>query len=326
MSYVVGIDGGGSKTTCQFSPVDRPSVSSDSPVWRVTGKGTNPQIVGYQEMKLRLKEIIAEGMETFSIDPADISAVCFGLAGVRQGHDVNNTMKKAREIFEELKFNENTVHFICSDAYIALRGALDPNAKEGILVVSGTGSNAIGLSKRSDIFSSGGWGCLLGDEGSGYRIALDALQSVCRAYDRRGKRTMLTEMVLDALELKDVQDLVSLSYEQDTEKLDIARLAKEVIRASEEQDEVAIEILKNAATELALHVRSLFRQCADFHEQTPVTTAGSIFHHSDIVRTQFIDYIKTHDLGCYQAPYSDPVSGAVLVAGEALRNRFAPFL
>ncbi|MRG84933.1 N-acetylglucosamine kinase [Salinibacillus xinjiangensis] len=321
MTFVIGIDGGGTKTTCLFSEVGAQSSYHDEHSMTVQGEGTNPQIIGFHEMRLRLQNLIRQGMEQFSIDSSEILGVCSGLAGVGRMEEEEKVKQEFTKISSNLKLSDKVIFSVHSDTYIALRGALKPDEREGILVISGTGSNATGMTKNGDVYKSGGWGHILGDEGSGFQISLKALNHITRAHDLRGKKTSLTDAILTELKLDKVENLVSYIYGRQHEKKDIARFAKLVIQASEQGDAVAIEILEQAAFELALHVESLFQKSQhQFHEQTPITTTGSIFTYSNVLKSAFIKYLETKKLGIYQPSYGPPAYGAAVIVNELVES------
>ncbi|WP_176222283.1 N-acetylglucosamine kinase [Tuberibacillus sp. Marseille-P3662] len=199
MAYIIGIDGGGTKTTALFSWCES-DLGYQSLNQRVVGEAINPQLIGFAEMKGRLKRLIQKGMDTFSIPPEQVIGMSVGLAGVRHEEDHQKVQEKLRDIVLELKLSENIIFSSFSDVYVALRGSLKPNDEAGILVISGTGSNAIGLTNNGEIYRSGGWGHILGDEGSGYQIGLRALNKICRAYDLRDQPTLLSAMIINQLE------------------------------------------------------------------------------------------------------------------------------
>ena len=322
MTYLVGIDGGGTKTVCLFREKNNfargPAGQED---YLLTGPGTNPQVIGFMEMQNRLTALIQEGLKKFSILPEEIAAVSCGMAGAGRKEDEEQVAESWKEIAVQLGLRKNCLFSVHSDSYIALRGALDPDAEEGILVIAGTGSNAVGLTVGGHLFKSGGWGHLLGDEGSGYQIGLKALNSITRAYDRRGQATILTDKILEALDLTHPRQLIHYIYNSHLEKQDIAGFARIVIEAAENEDQVAMELLEHAARELALHVESLFRLSAAFHSTTPVTTTGSIFTYSVFLTNHFKRKLAEKNLGIYQQAYSTPVNGAILIAGR-LEEKF----
>lgn len=321
MSYVIGIDGGGTKSVCLFKKIGTPSFQSpEQHSLLISGNALNPQVIGFQEMRIRIQQLIEQGLQQFQIKPAEISALCCGLAGVRREQDKGLTCQEMQKIKLYFNFSEYFKFFIFSDSYIAWRGAFKPDNRSGILVISGTGSNCIGITENGDVFKSGGWGHLLGDEGSGYDIGRSALRHIARAHDLRDEGTILTEMIFDELKLKNIEDLIQYMYRNQLDKKDIAKFAKLVIKASECGDPVSIRILKKAAGELATHVQSLFKKSSAFNPDTPVTTTGSIFEHSSILKEEFVRKLDQNHLGIYQKPWQSPVYGAAMVA-EELFNR-----
>ncbi|OAS13981.1 N-acetylglucosamine kinase [Paenibacillus oryzisoli] len=320
MPYIIGIDGGGTKTTCAFQRVE-----NYNHLMRcqsiIVGDGTNVLTVGVETMKKRLHSLINEGLKVHDIQPSEVIGICAGIAGTRLEKDRLSVVLELKQIAKELHLHEDIGITVKSDLLIALRGAMHPENQEGILVISGTGSNAIGLSRNGDLAFNGGWGHILGDEGSGYSIGLQALSAVCKAYDCRESPTQLTGMILARLQLATEHDLVQYIYRDVPNKQVIASLARLVIESSIELDPVAVNILKEAGNELVDLVRGLRRKSDAFHELTPVTVAGSIFMYSDIVRNQFMEGLKVHRLGCYQPAFADPVNGAVIVAMEAITKQ-----
>ncbi|SDN76216.1 N-acetylglucosamine kinase [Alkalicoccus daliensis] len=320
MSYVVGIDGGGTKTTCLFNKPGSFSYPGSDSAFIVTGEGTNPQSVGFKTMKERLRRLLSNGLSTFNITAGDISAVSCGIAGLGSSQDIKHTEKIIKEIFLELDFSENLFLSVHSDSFIALYGAIPEDKEEGILVISGTGSNSLGIINSGEFFRSGGWGHFLGDEGSGYQIGMHALQHLTKAFDKRGAPTLLTEKILNFMNWDHLMEVRNFVYQHKADKKEIAAFAKLVIEASEERDEVAVRILKKAAEELVLHVESLHLQSGDFHKDTPVMTAGSIFENSAVVMNYFQQQIHSRDLGVISPARSTPVYGACLLAEQLLKD------
>ncbi|SEH40881.1 BadF-type ATPase [Halobacillus karajensis] len=310
MKYVIGIDGGGTKTTCLFLQENQ-STFPEKPM-KITGNGTNPHIIGFHEAGKRLKALLFEGMEKFSLKPSQITGVGFGLAGVGRTEDEWEMTRIAREIFFDLHFSENSHLFMGSDSLAALKGALPPKVDSGILVISGTGSNAVGINREGAIHKCGGWGHLIGDEGSGYYLSVKALSKVAMEADGRGRSTLLTPLILRKLQLSEPAQLVRYIYGQPHEKQEMAKLAACVIEASEQNDEVAVHLLKEGADQLIAHVESLAGR--GFARDTMVAVAGSIFKHSSVLKHHFIEQLEQRGLGQFSEAYAPPEFGAALLA------------
>jgi N-acetylglucosamine kinase-like BadF-type ATPase len=317
MSYVIGIDGGGTKTTCLFLEADRDTLPSTPKI--VTGGGTNPHVIGFEETGVRLVSLLIAGMERYSISPSEVVSIGCCLAGIGRSEDEAEMARVLKNFFLKLNFSENYNLFIGSDSLAALKGALPPESDEGLLIIAGTGSNAIGIDQHRKIHCCGGWGHLLGDEGSGYYLSLKALSSVAKEADGRGPETLISPILLKKLQLEEPQELIRYIYKRRLEKHEIARLAQCVIEASDQKDEVAIRILKEAAEELVLHIESLFQK--NFNETTPVTASGSIFTHSRVVKQHFIEGIQRKGLGMFVEPYGSPEYGAALLAKSLIGTR-----
>lgn len=316
MKYVIGVDGGGTKTTCLFLEADCIHYPEKPKV--ITGEGTNPHTIGFQASGYRLEKLIRQGMDKFSIHPSQISGIGFGLAGVGREADEKEMNRVARDIFANLHLFENCHAFIGSDSHAALQGALGCRGASGILVIAGTGSNAIGLDPHGEVHKCGGWGHVIGDEGSGYYISLKALSKITKSADGRALETALTSIVLKKLKLEKTEQLVRYIYSSPHEKHEIAALASCVIQASEQNDETAIGILQDAANELVLHVESLVAKGCPTNK--PVMVAGSIFNHSKIVKDQFIDAIEKKNLGFFTEAYAPPEFGAALLVRQGAAN------
>ncbi|MGR9048744.1 N-acetylglucosamine kinase [Halobacillus faecis] len=310
MNYVIGIDGGGTKTTCLFLEADHCTYPEQPKV--IQGPGTNPHQIGFEEAGHRLTALIEKGLQTFHVDSAQIIGIGFGLAGIGRPEDEAKMRTIVQDIFWNLSFSENLNTFVGSDSLAALKGALSLKDESGILVISGTGSNAMGVDREGKIHKCGGWGHLIGDEGSGYYLSLKALSVIAKAADGRGEETLITPLILKKLNLQKPEDLVRHIYGRSYEKHEIAKLATCVIEASEQKDAVAVEILKEAADQLVLHVESIARR--GFERDAAITAAGSIFKHSKILKQHFIQQIETKGLGVYKEPYAPPEFGAVLLA------------
>ncbi|TFD99813.1 N-acetylglucosamine kinase [Jeotgalibacillus salarius] len=316
MAYIIGMDGGGTKTSYAVSRIDHVSILGTE----LEGPGTNPQMIGFQQMAERIAIKLEELLESHRIEKHQVKAICGGYAGVGRANDADTAHDALKKKLILRGFHKNVSVLIKSDLQIALKGAIPPEHQQGMLIISGTGSNSAGLLKDGSMVKSGGWGHLLGDEGSGYAIAAAGLQAVVRAYDRRGPATVLNEYILKALGLTNETQLVTYMYQEQRDKSEIAVLAKVVTEAADSGDAVAESIIKKAATDLADHVHSLHLQSGEYNEQTIVTTTGSIFKYATSVRTAFIRELKERKLGIWTPAHGTPVEGALKEAAESAKS------
>ena len=233
MDYIMGIDGGGSHVRVA---VVKPDLSV---IANVEGDSANPNSTGRDAAAQTIRETMRAALANVGLSPREITAVGVGIAGTITARDwVRETITAV--------LSDAALH-IASDFEIALIGA--QGERRGVLILAGTGSVAFGINAAGESMQVGGWGYLLGDEGSGYWIGLKALQAVVRAADGRGQPTRLTELVLETLRLASAQELIQWVYTPGRTR-EIAQLAPLVLVASD--DPVAGQIIAESVTELAL--------------------------------------------------------------------------
>ena len=202
-----------------------------------------------------------------------------------------------------------------SDARIALEGAFNGGA--GIILVAGTGSIAFGKDEKGNIHRVGGWGRILGDEGSGYFIGKEGLAAVCRQCDGRAKPTLLTAMMARKFGLKTSADIITAVYK---DSFDIASLAPVVFEAAEKRDAPSSGIVERASNELAEHVRALMvkfyrGRTAPARGRLPLSFIGGLLEgETPLTRTLRRQILKSfHNIDIIP-PLAPPAYGAVLMA------------
>jgi N-acetylglucosamine kinase-like BadF-type ATPase len=147
----------------------------------------------------------------------------------------------------------------------------------GVVLISGTGSIAYGVNQDGFAARSGGWGYVLGDEGSGYWIGQQALNAVVRSTDGRGSPTRLASLVLEHLSLNKVEGLVREVYDRGLQRQSVASLGPVVERARAEGDLVAAEIMNAAADELVRAAASVIERLQMRGLAFRIVLAGSMF-------------------------------------------------
>jgi N-acetylglucosamine kinase-like BadF-type ATPase len=320
MKFVIGIDGGGTKTSCLFNSLENflPSETAEKNI--ITGKGTNIQAIGSEEMKKRLFHLLEHGLNQFSLRPEDAAAVCCGFAGAGRPEDRRLAEEIVREVSLQLKFPENLIIYVESDLFMALHGALPPPEKTGMLVIAGTGSNAVARNSAGEVFRSGGWGHIIGDEGSGYHIGLCALNYIAKAYDGRAEPTILTGLIMQKKKWTDLKEVIPFVYRQNSDKKDIADFAPVVMEAAEMGDKAALSILEEAAEELLLLVKSLSVRSTEFNKTTSIFVTGSVITHSPVIRASFEKGLQEKKLGVLNTSAASPVYGASLLARQLYKE------
>jgi N-acetylglucosamine kinase-like BadF-type ATPase len=167
------------------------------------------------------------------------------------------------------------------------RSAETPNGW-GVAVIAGTGSIASARSRDGRTARAGGWGYLLGDEGSGYGLTLAALQAVARAADGRGPPTNLTSVFLDRLEAASPGELIPRIYRGTWNRPALAALAPIVFDASDRGDAVASGILHDAARSLAGQALAAARQAGFNDQPAPLALAGGVLENQQTFREEIV--------------------------------------
>lgn len=266
---VIGIDAGGTKTVCQLAD------EHGTVIQETRGPGANLQAVGELEVEKVLHDLMERATRGLAGSSAADKrtrlpeAICLGIAGVDREEDaiiVGDIMRR---------IGQNARVLIVNDALVALEAGVP--GEPGVVVIAGTGSIAYGRNARGEAARAGGWGYVLGDEGSGYWIGRTALRAVLREADRRGEPTSLTGRLLMHFDVSKPQDLIHAVYYGGLQSTAIAALAPYVQEAYEEGDTVAAGILDGAARELTSSALSVARRLGLLEEPCPFVLAGGVF-------------------------------------------------
>jgi N-acetylglucosamine kinase-like BadF-type ATPase len=257
--FVLGLDAGGTKTVCQLAD-ERGQILAEA-----RGPGANLQAGGELEVEKALHSVIAEALgRDRTIRP---TAICCGMAGVDRPEDT----AVIRGILTRI--GQKADLLIVNDALIALEAGAPGQA--GVVIVAGTGSIAYGRDNAGRAARAGGWGHVLGDEGSGYWLGRHALHAVVRAADGRGPATSLTPRVLAHYGVNRTQDLVHEIYFGGTRPSAIAALGAIVQAAADDGDAIALQILDSGTMELAAAAVSVATRLG--LDACPVVLAGGMF-------------------------------------------------
>jgi N-acetylglucosamine kinase-like BadF-type ATPase len=260
MIHVLGIDAGGTKTVCQLADEQAGLIAE------ARGPGANLQAVGELQVEKVLHQVMEEAIGDRAIVP---DAICLGIAGVDRPDDA----AVVRGIMRRIGYKARIL--VVNDALVALEAGAP--GQPGVVIISGTGSISYGRNADGMAARSGGWGYVLGDEGSGYWIGRAALRAVLRAADQRGKATALTQLLLAHFGISRPQGLIHEVYHTNLKPAAIGTLAQCVHQAFMEGDEVAIGILRGAANELESSSVSVARRLGLIGQRFPFILAGGIF-------------------------------------------------
>ena len=304
--YVLGLDGGGSRTLCVILDESGREIS------RGQGGPSNHQSVGVEAASEAIADALAT--TTNAVGNPPLAAACWGMAGLDRPEDEHILKQMAERLQPEVQVE--VVH----DSTIALVGGTD-GKRAGVVIISGTGSIAVGYHPSGRMARASGWGHLLGDEGSGHYIALRALNAATRAHDGRGPSTTLIDALIEAVHVATLEDLANRIYLEGWTAPEVAALAPVVLKAAEEGDEQAVVIVQQAGTELALAARVVIEALGMVNDDFEVVLSGGIFKGSSRMAEIIRQELKVvNPRAQVILPRREPVIGAGLIALEAARS------
>lgn len=200
-----------------------------------------------------------------------------------------------------------------SDALAALTGAF--GGGPGIIVIAGTGVICFGRTPAGEIIRVGGWGYLLGDEGSGFSVAQAALIAALKDWDGRGAATALRKIFEQHFNVASIELVISKIYTPDFDRGKFAELAPLVFAAADNGDAVAQEIIKTAGRGHGHLIRAA-RQRGSWPTPVPLALIGNLFRRRDVLLPGLWEILPEKDLTLIP-PRFEPVVGAALLAMKA---------
>ena len=270
MGILIGIDGGGTHSTAAAAwPNGRIAA-------RCEGGGLNFHNVGVEPVRSRLEEMARtlSGMAGAKIDQ-----LCAGMSALDFPADEETTRLFTGGLFTREMLD------LQSDAYAALIGLTQGNP--GVIVICGTGSMLVCLDQEGQQHISGGWGYLLGDAGSSYTLAREALLRAIDCFEGLAGQTVLAQDALLYFGAKEPRRLIDCIYPLPPEK--VAGFAKHVLIRAREGEEAALEIVSRNMRRLALQASQLVKAHPESYR---VGLYGGVFEHNELARRLFGEEFK----------------------------------
>ncbi len=265
---VLGVDGGGTKTQAVLM--------DDSQ--RVLGEGTagpsNPLRVGVAAAAVAIREATDRACVTARVRRTDVVAAEIGLAGARR-QEIRARMEDALQCLDIHELE------VVGDADVALFGST--GGAPGLVVIAGTGSVCCGVNGTGKRTCAGGWGPLVGDEGSGAWIARRGLRAITYAADGRGPETALTAAARSYFHVSSADDLSTALYAPGMTNERIAGFGKHVIEAAQAKDRVAVEVINEAGVELGIAALAVIRTLKMERDRFRIGYVGGVFGADDLV-------------------------------------------
>ncbi len=303
MKYLIGMDGGGTKTKCVLTDIDL------NPIYETLGGPSNFLVIGTETVSATILNLISECASSKSISIDDIDAIVLGTTGGGRRSDAE--ILESQVINDASQKNIGIKKFIVeSDARIALEGAF--LGKAGSILIAGTGSIMFGKDESGEIHRVGGFGRYIGDEGSGYRIGRKGLNAVARYLDGRAKHTKIADLLAQEFSISTSEQLITEVYRNN---FNIPSVAPLVFEAAESGDKIAQRILEDEADELLLHIFAMKSKLNV--ELLKVSLIGSILTTPNYFSYLFNEKVVRNfkDVKIMEAEHS-PEFGAALLAKQ----------
>lgn len=298
----LGIDGGGSKTSCAIG---------DETYLLGNGEAgaSNVLRVGEQQAREAIADAVRQACKAAHVQPNQILRSCVGVAGGARPQ----TTHAIRRFVSELVSGEVEV---VGDMVIAMEAASGEGP--GVIVIAGTGSIAYGRNAAGQTARAGGWGFAISDEGSGHWIGVRAVAAAMRSHDQ-GQNTPLLESTMKAWGVSTREQMIVAANA--SPQPDFAGLLPAVLAALHADDPTAHDIFAQAGAELAALAKIVLARLFDAGDAAPVAMSGGVFRNCSLVRQVFYNNVRLDYPKVVVNPsVVDPVKGALEIARRGART------
>ncbi len=298
MRYVLGVDGGQTATLAAVANEDGELLGAGrgGPANHINEPG------GPERCRRSVTDAVGGALASAGLSGQPMAAAYFGMTG--GGPLIPQFLPEVVAV-ESLKVE--------GDARAALTGATV--GQPGVLVIAGTGSIAFAVNARGEEAVTGGWGYIMGDEGSGYDVAIQALHAATKAADGRGPATLLETAIPAHFGLENLRALHRKIYSGELDRPRLAEISRVVGDAANAGDEPARAILARAAGELAIAAVRVLELVGALDEALPVAPVGGVFKAGAPILDPFRAALaRLAPRVWIQTPEFPPVIGAVILA------------
>jgi N-acetylglucosamine kinase-like BadF-type ATPase len=267
---------------------------------------------GVEKNRLAIHGAIESALSAAGAAADRVAAICLGLTGAPTGGD---HLPIVHRLVRQILATERVT--VVADYVTNLAGA--SGGQPGVVLIAGGGSIGYGVTADGREALAGGYGYLIGDEGSGFNIGRGAIAAACRAGDRRDEPTILEAVVRDHFGLATIRDIPRLVYSAGFSRDQISLLAPKVAQAARDGDVAARRIMTNAGEELALTAVGVCRQLFQAGDPVAVYLTGGIFGAGDVLLDPLRAALATGwSTAEARFPRFPPAVGGLILAARAL--------
>jgi N-acetylglucosamine kinase-like BadF-type ATPase len=307
---VLGMDGGGTSTI---------ALLADAGNGRILGRGiggaSNPKAVGNRRALAAISHAIDEAFAAARLERGGpVALAVLGLAGLDRPEDHAMLSGWNQEI--AVPWARELV--LVNDGQLVLAAGTPHNA--GVAVIAGTGSIIQARHPDGRTARAGGWGHLIGDEGSAYGVALSAMRLIAQIADGRLQASdpALEQEVLRAVGVESALALVSAIYAPEMDRTRIAGIAPAVARAADAGSHLADQLLREGGRELAAGVRAVVAQLKlrEVLDPLPLACTGGFLLSTPLLQNAMLDALGDQSVRLERVV--EPAQGAVILARRAM--------
>jgi N-acetylglucosamine kinase-like BadF-type ATPase len=297
--YLMGIDGGATKTLAAV-------LDLDTYAFHLAHAGpSNEDAVGLDAAAKVLRGVADEALRRAGIGERELARAVLAVAGTDTG-----------AISGKVHATRGETWIVVNDVVAAWATAT--GVAPGVGAISGTGSNVLGVGPRGQAWRTGGWGQLLGDEGSGYWLGIESIKAALHERDGSGPATALSAAVIDFFHVPSVEALASLVYAKPLTKREIAAFASRAATVADAGDGVARALYERGAAELARQIGVVIERAGLSREDFPVGLIGSVFKAGALFVEPLAAAVReTAPAARISVVDMPPAGGSLLLAGRA---------
>ena len=306
--YLVGIDGGATKTSCIIGDENGKIISGE------TGRASNYQVVGVEYTKASILSALNGAMDKIGISIMDIDYAVLGLAGADMECDYKILNSMCCEIFNEVPFK------VVNDCWIGLRAGSDKNF--GIVTICGTGTNSAGRSRNGQEIILRSMSYEMGNWGGGTELLRDALHYAFRSEECTGRKTMLEVEIPKMFNLSDMEQIATLLRKEKNDEEKMYAIPIKVFELATKGDEVCQDMLIKMGREMGTFASGVIKRLRLGNKEFEVVLVGSVFKGRNPLLID--EYTTTVHKS---APYAkilvssrEPVEGAYLLAVDHIKS------
>jgi N-acetylglucosamine kinase-like BadF-type ATPase len=306
--HLIAIDGGQTSTKALISTLDGQVLAAGrggpSDHFHITG--------GVEKNRLALHGAIQSALDNAGVEASAVAAVALGLTGAPpEGEPRQVVYDVVAEIVQPEKVT------VLPDYVTNLTGA--SAGGPGVVLVAGGGAIGYGITADGREAIAGGFGYLLGDEGSAFKIGLAAIKAAEFDWDKRGEPTALKQIICDYFEIDEFRKITQVVYRAGFQRDRISLLTPLVVKAASDGDAAAKAILDDAGRSLGLIGLGILRQLFQTGDAVDIFLTGGVFNIGEPIQIPLRETLAKWWPGAStRAPRFQPAVGGLIVAARSL--------